>query len=102
MNNPFEVLDVATDATDETIKRAYLEKVRQYPPDRDPAMFQTVRSAYDTIADQRARIEYALFHDPSPSLDGLIERALRSGQPSRPNRKTLIALLREPVGSNTR
>lgn len=36
-------------ATADQTKRAYLRKLREHPPERDPEGFQTVRSAYDLV-----------------------------------------------------
>jgi len=45
--DPWEVLGVPADASEETLRQAYLKKLRQYPPDRAPEEFERVRDAYD-------------------------------------------------------
>lgn len=42
----FEFLDVAHDADERTIKRAYAKRLRQTRPDDDPAGFQQLHTAY--------------------------------------------------------
>ena len=50
-----KVLGVATDATDEELRAAYLRKVKQYPPDRSPEEFEKIRDAFDKLKDPRRR-----------------------------------------------
>jgi len=63
--SPFEILGVSHGADDETIRRAYLSLVQQFPPDRVPEKFRRIREAYDLIRDSRKRLEYELFHLPA-------------------------------------
>jgi curved DNA-binding protein CbpA len=59
------VLGVSTDATAEQVRAAYLDKVRQHPPDRDPEQFERVRDAYGRLRDPRARVQQ-VFESPDP------------------------------------
>jgi len=76
MKTPYELLDVAADAGDAEIKLAYLQKVKDNPPDRDPERFQSIHSAYEAIKDHKSRISHALFNVPAADFDGLLEQAL--------------------------
>ena len=38
--DPREILGVPPDAGDERIRDAYLQKVKEHPPDREPATFE--------------------------------------------------------------
>ena len=58
--SPHEVLGLATDASEEQVRAAYLAKVKEFPPDRDAGQFEKVRDAYDTLRDPRKRAK-ALF-----------------------------------------
>jgi curved DNA-binding protein CbpA len=49
MKTPYEILEVAEQATDSEIKQAYLHKVKFNPPDRNHEKFQQIHAAYETI-----------------------------------------------------
>lgn len=72
METPFDILGVSEDASDEVIKKAYLHKVRQYPPERYPDQFQRIRRAFEAIHTQSLRLRYQLFHREPPRLTTLI------------------------------
>ena len=59
------VLGVSSDATVEQVRAAYLDKVRQHPPDRDPEQFERIRDAYGRLRDPRARVQQ-VFEGPEP------------------------------------
>lgn len=78
--NPFEVLGLSLDADEDTVRARYLELVRQYPPDRDPAMFTKIRQAYEGASDpivMARRLIDAAQADPKPWSELLDEQALR-------------------------
>ena len=62
MSDPYKVLGISRDATDDEVKKAYRELSRKYHPDanvnnpnKDKAeeMFKLVQQAYDQIMDER-------------------------------------------------
>lgn len=78
--NPFEVLGIRIDADEATVRARYLELVRQYPPDRDPAMFTKVRHAYEAASDpivMARRLIEAAQSDPQPWAELLDEQSQR-------------------------
>jgi hypothetical protein len=64
--NPFYVLKVPHTATDQDVREAYLTAVKRYPPERFPAMFNEINSAYKEIQTQRDRLYRYLFCLPPP------------------------------------
>lgn len=93
MKTPFDILGVAEETSDAEIKKAYLQKVRQYPPERAPEQFQTIRAAFEAIQTQPQRLKYQLFHNEPPSLEALLERALTTGSPQRPSEDLFLQAL---------
>jgi curved DNA-binding protein CbpA len=71
MTDPYSVLGVEPDADDETIRRRYLELVRQFTPEQHPERFAAVRAAYERLKDLDARVRHRLFE--SGKRDGIEE-----------------------------
>ncbi len=59
----YEVLGVTEEASDEQIRKSYLEKVRQSPPERDPDGFKEIRRAYGVLKDgtKRRQLDLSLY-----------------------------------------
>ena len=102
MANPFYILDVAENATDEEIKQAYLEQVRRYPPEREPAQFQRIRSAYESIRNHRERLKLHLFQPPAADLDELVAQTVSSDAAQRPGEALFKALLLDSLSARQR
>ena len=75
MNSPYQILGVTEQAADADIKQAYLQRVKDNPPARDPARFRQIQDAYDAIKDEECRLRLALFHVPSIEFDALLDCA---------------------------
>ncbi|MDD5579918.1 MAG: DnaJ domain-containing protein [Methylobacter sp.] len=80
MKTPYELLGVAADAADAEIKQAYLQKVKDNPPDRDQEQFQLIHNAYTSIKDSKSRMSYALFNVPIADFEELLDQALATAQ----------------------
>lgn len=78
MNDPYLVLGVTPDADDESIRRAWLDAVRRFPPERHPERFEAARAAYERIDTRRHRIAHELFDASAPDLETLIGLALHA------------------------
>lgn len=98
MQTPYEVLEVDETATDEAIKKAYLRKVREFPPERDAEAFQRVRAAFESIETDKRRREYRLFHRDPLEPSALLRLVPKpSGGLERPDAAALIGALLEGV-----
>jgi curved DNA-binding protein CbpA len=64
--NPYLILRVSPRASDAEIRRAYLEGIRKFPPEREPERFQTISRAYEQIRDEKSRLNYLLFSRTPP------------------------------------
>jgi preprotein translocase subunit Sec63 len=72
--DPCKILGVREDAGAEDIRRAYLEKIKMYPPDRAPEAFEKIRDAYELLQDPRKRMRLMLSNvDPKAPLVSLLE-----------------------------
>jgi hypothetical protein len=61
MTTPFETLGLSHGADAETIRRRYLELVREYPPEKSPQRFSEIRAAYDQLRDPVFNLETRIF-----------------------------------------
>jgi len=64
-DSPQKILGIAQDAKAEEIRAAYLSKIKQYPPETDPAEFERVRDAYTILNDPHHRMRMML-HTAGP------------------------------------
>src|SRR5881397_540131 len=70
--DPYEVLGVSRDATDDAVKKAYRKLARDYHPDRNPGdkqaelKFKEVQDAYDMVGDKQKRAQYDRFGFSGP------------------------------------
>ena len=62
--NPYEVLGVKKDATEDEIRRVYRNLAKRYHPDLNPgnkqaeARFKEISAAYDLLSDKEKRARY--------------------------------------------
>lgn len=72
-DDPTAILGVSAEAGDQEIRQAYLQKVKEFPPDRSPEQFERVRDAYETLRDPRRRTQRMLLAvDPDAPLASLL------------------------------
>jgi hypothetical protein len=68
------LLGVNADADEQTVRSAYMAKVRQHPPDRDPEMFEKLRDAFEQLRNPRVRAARVLAGpNPDAPLTDLVE-----------------------------
>ena len=96
--DPFEVLGVNKDTTDEQIRAAYLGLVRRYPPETHQRRFADISEAYETIKTEKLRLNYLLFskdaHGSRP-LDALVTQVRLDGRAQPPSFQNLMKKLRD-------
>ena len=72
--NPHNILGVPRDAGPGEIRTAYLNKIKEYPPEKFPAEFERVRDAYTMLSDARYRTRLMLRSaDPEASMETLLD-----------------------------
>jgi curved DNA-binding protein CbpA len=97
MVDPYSVLGLADDCDDETIRRRYLELVRQYPPEHHPDRFAAVRAAYDSLRDLNTRLRHRLFEaGKNDSVDAIIEELTCRIPRRRVSLKTMLDAVKKP------
>lgn len=78
--DPFVVLGIDARADEATVRARYLELVREYPPDRDPAMFSEIRHAYEAASNpivMAQRLIESVRAEPRPWKELLDEHVSR-------------------------
>jgi curved DNA-binding protein CbpA len=94
MTDAYAVLGLPADSDDETIRRRYLELVRQFPPERHPERFAAIRRAYESLRDLDTRLRHRLFEaGRSESVDALIEEIACQSPRRRLGLKELLTVL---------
>jgi DnaJ-class molecular chaperone len=79
--NPQNILGVPQDAKSGEIRAAYLNKIKQYPPEKFPAEFERVRDAYTILSDTGHRSRLMLQSaDPEASLESLLDTQKKNRQ----------------------
>jgi curved DNA-binding protein CbpA len=99
LTDPFSILGVDENVTDEEIKRRYLTLVRAFPPDREPARFQVYRAAYEALRDERKRLEAKLLATNDVALTRLKLSCLPQERQAlgRASKANVVALLVEGI-----
>src|SRR5436190_1791434 len=97
MTDPYEVLGLSPDADDETIRRRYLELVRQFSPEHHPEKFAAIRAAYEDLRSLDTRLRHRLFEaGRKDSIDALIEEQTCRSPRRRLSLQALLAALKQP------
>ena len=94
--DPFFVLDLPLDATDEQVEQRYRELAARFPPDRRPGVFDEVSRAYQALRDARSRVATRLFYfdERGSSLAEGVAFELRREERRRLGEAELAELLR--------
>ena len=65
--NPFLVLNLPLDCTDEQVRAAYHGLLRQHTPEQDPAGFQLLQEAYAALRTESDRWRWHLLNHDAPA-----------------------------------
>jgi curved DNA-binding protein CbpA len=90
MSDPYTILGLAPDSTDEVIRRRYLQLVRTYTPERAPERFAAIREAYDKLRDPVSRLRYRVFE---AGQDDTLEAIIADAKARVPRRRVAVAEL---------
>src|SRR5438270_223355 len=92
MSDPYEVLGLPPESDDETIRRRYLELVRENPPERRAERFAAIRQAYDSLRDLNTRLRYRLFEaGKKDSVDAILQEVTCRSTRRRVSLKALLS-----------
>jgi preprotein translocase subunit Sec63 len=95
MRDPHEILGLDLDADAETIRRRYLELVRQFSPERAPREFGEIRGAYDRLRDPVVNLDCRLFNlTASHTLDSMLADMQPDVRRQRITTEVLLSLAR--------
>jgi DnaJ-class molecular chaperone len=87
------VLGVPMDADEATVRKAYLELVRRYPPEQCPAEFAEVRAAYEALIDPMKYLKRQILKpDASDSLEDIATQLRERIRGNRIPLDTLLSL----------
>jgi curved DNA-binding protein CbpA len=97
VQDAYDVLGLPDDSDDATIRRRYLELVRQFTPEHHPQKFAEVRAAYERLKDLNTRLRHRLFEaGRHEGLEPLIEELTCRSPRRRVSLATLLSVLRKP------
>jgi curved DNA-binding protein CbpA len=97
MDDPYAALDLPPGSDDETIRRRYLELVRQYTPEHHPERFAAVRAAYEKLRSLDTRLRYRLFEaGKRETIDAILEEVTCRSPRRRVSLRMMLDTLRKP------
>jgi curved DNA-binding protein CbpA len=100
-HDPFRVLGLTSQASEEDIRARYLTLVKQHPPEQDAQRFREIHAAYEAAKDPLV-LARKLLEPPSddlPSWSEIIEQ--QKAQPPRMSVKLLLSLGNQDSSTDT-
>ena len=95
-DDPWQVLDLPKDASDEQIRARYVALVKQHPPQKDPEAFASISDAYMAVKGPRERAQWDLFGpEPLQDIAELVELLIRSKRRTIPVEEWIQSLREE-------
>ncbi|NJO65172.1 MAG: DnaJ domain-containing protein [Richelia sp. RM2_1_2] len=74
-NEFYQILELSPQATPEQIKRSYFRLVRKYSPEKYPEHFKSIREAYETLSDAKAKENYDSLQQNGEEISQLNKQA---------------------------
>lgn len=76
MNDPYLILGLLEQKIDgslddKTVKASYVNLLQQYPPEREPEQFKTIRKAFEQLETHKKRLKYDLLDIIPPNPQDL-------------------------------
>ena len=90
----YDVLGISEDASQEEIKDAFFELVREHPPEQDADAYQQLREAYDVLSDPVSRREYDTMAQHGDEIEELQEEGEALLNQEHPDTQTAIKKLK--------
>ena len=72
MHNPYEILKLVPDCDDQQARRAYLDKIKEFPPEYFPEHFREINEAYELVKTEKRRFDHLLL-DKDPGAASPID-----------------------------
>ena len=79
VTDAYALLGITVGASAEQVRQAYLQLVKQFPPDQEPEKFRAIHSAYQMLGDPLIQAEAILNQAATPpNLMQVIESAAKT------------------------
>jgi hypothetical protein len=93
MKNPFHLLNLPVETSDEMVESAYQHLANLHPEATSSQRAKEIEWAYNTIKHQRDRVRFQLFETPTPDIPTLLGPSLSGLTPNNPTKKAVISVL---------
>ena len=71
----YELLELSPQSSPSDIKRNYFRLVRKYSPEKHPERFKSIREAYETLSDPKAKENYDSLQQHGEQISELVSKA---------------------------
>lgn len=98
-HDPYSILGLPAgeDVADDAVRRRYLQLIREFPPEQQPAKFAAIRAGYEKIRTLPARANYRLFDaGGEDTLDEILAVVQSTQARPRPTLQQLIDATEAP------
>ena len=89
--DPYQLLGISADASSDDVRQAYLKRVREFPPDRDPDRFREIHDAYTMLSDPLVQAK-ALLIPPEADQALDLNEVINLAEKRRPRLPKLVLL----------